>query len=215
MLKALANSLDSHTSFYKANEAFDLRVRLQKEFKGIGLVLKDANEGIIVTHLLEGGPAAKSQVIEPGDILMEVDGKSVLGQPFEKVMEKLHGDKNTHIALTFKRPPGSKEAGKIYTADLLREIITLNNNRVSLSSEPFGSGIIGTIALHSFYQGEGISSERDVKNAIDELEKKGNLKGLILDLRDNGGGFLFASRQSGRFVYYRRHHRHFKVFQWR
>ena len=51
-----------------------------------------------------------------------------------------------------------------------------------MSSEPFGNGIIGMITLHSFYQGDGVSSEKDVRNAIEQLEKKGNLSGLILDL---------------------------------
>ena len=52
-----------------------MRVRLQKEFKGIGLVLKDTANGVVVTHMLEGGPAASSKLIQIGDILLEVDGK--------------------------------------------------------------------------------------------------------------------------------------------
>ena len=68
---------------------------LQKEFKGIGLVLKEPQKGLIVTHMLEGGPAEKSKLIQIGDVLIEVDGESVVGQPFGKVMEKLHGEQNT------------------------------------------------------------------------------------------------------------------------
>jgi carboxyl-terminal processing protease len=200
VLKALANSLDAHTSFYEANEAYDIRVRLQKEFKGIGLVLKDANQGVVVTHMLEGGPAARSKLIELGDILIEIDGKSILDYPFEKTMEMLHGDKNTKIKLTFKRKiNGSPD--DIYTVELMRETIILNNDRVDVSSEVFGNGIIGIITLHSFYQGDGVSSEQDVRNAIQKLGRQGNLKGLILDLRDNGGGFLSqAVKVAGLFI---------------
>lgn len=201
VLKALANSLDSHTSFYQANEAYDIRVRLQKEFRGIGLVLKDTANGIAVSHILEGGPAARSRLIQVGDILLEVDGKSVQDHPFEKVMEMLHGDKNTQMKLVFQRPGQNGQPGKIYTVELKRELIILNNDRVDVSSEPFGNGIIGKITLHSFYQGDGVSSEKDVRDAIDKLERKGNLRGLILDLRDNSGGFLSqAVKVAGLFI---------------
>jgi carboxyl-terminal processing protease len=77
----------------------------------------------------------------------------------------------------------------------------LNNDRVDVRSEVFGNGIIGIITLHSFYQGDGVSSEQDVRNAIEKLQKKGILKGLILDLRDNGGGFLSqAVKVAGLFI---------------
>lgn len=200
ILKALASSLDSHTSFYQTNEAYDMRVRLQKEFQGIGLVLKDTSNGIVVTHMLEGGPAGRSGLIKIGDTLLEVDGKSIVDHPFEKVMEMLHGEKNAQIKLTFSR----KQEGKpdqIYTVELTREAIILNNDRVDVSSEAFGNGIIGKITLHSFYQGDGVSSEKDVRDAIEKLEKKGNLRGLVLDLRDNSGGFLSqAVKVAGLFI---------------
>jgi carboxyl-terminal processing protease len=201
VLKALASSLDAHTSFYQANEAFDIRLFLQKEFKGIGLVLRETSSGIVVTHMLEGGPADRSKLIKIGDILIEVDGKAVVDYPFEKTMEMLHGEKNSEVKLTFKRVSGKGEPEKNYTVVLKREVIILNNDRVDVSSEPFGNGIIGKITLHAFYQGDGVSSEQDVRNAIEQLEKKGNLRGLILDLRENGGGFLSqAVKVAGLFI---------------
>ena len=201
ILKALANSLDSHTSFYQANEAFDMRVRLQKEFQGIGLVLKDTVNGVIVTHMLEGGPAAKSGLIKIGDILLEVNGEPVIDHPFEQVMEMLHGEKNSTVKLTFKRTGDQGETARNYTVELKREMIILNNDRVDVSSQPFGNGIVGIITLHSFYQGDGISSEKDVREAIEKLKKNGNLRGLILDLRDNSGGFLSqAIKVAGLFI---------------
>ena len=201
VLKALASSLDAHTSFYQANEAYDMRVRLQKEFKGIGLVLKDAGNDVVVTHMLEGGPASRSKLIQIGDILIEVDGKPAADHPFEKIMDMLHGDKNTDVKLVFNRKGEKGQPNKIYPIMLKRELIILNNDRVDVSSEPFGDGIIGKITLHSFYQGDGVSSEKDVLDAIAKLEKKGNLRGLILDLRENTGGFLSqAVKVAGLFI---------------
>lgn len=201
VLKALANSLDSHTSFYQASEAYDIRVRLQKEFQGLGLVLKDTLYGIVVTHMLEGGSAAQSGLIKVGDILLEVNEKSVADHPFEKVMEMLHGDKDTKVKLVFKRPGVAGQPDTIYSVELKRELVILDNDRVDVNSEPFGNGIIGKITLHSFYQGDGVSSVKDVRDAIEKLEKKGNLRGLILDLRENSGGFLSqAVKVAGLFI---------------
>ncbi len=190
VLKALASSLDAHTSYYKANEAYDMRVRLQKEFQGIGIGLKSTPEGIAVTRLIEGGPAAKNGTIEPGDILISLDGKTVVGSTFANVIDMLHGDTNTSVKLEFKRPAKKDQAEKTYEITLKREEILLSTDRVDTNYIPFGDGIIGEVTLHGFYQGDGVSSEQDVKNAIDSLRKKGKLKGLILDLRENTGGFL-------------------------
>lgn len=201
ILKALASSLDSHTSFYPAREAYDLRVRLEKEFQGIGLILKEEGSGVAVSRLLEDAPAAKSGLINPGDILLEIDGKSVMGYPFEKVMELLHQSKKSSVKLTFKRKGADGAPERVFTVDLKRELIILNNGRVEVSSENIGNGIIGKITLHSFYQGDGVSSEEDVRKAIESLNKKGPLKGLILDLRENGGGFLSqAVKVAGLFI---------------
>ena len=65
----------------------------------------------------------------------------------------------------------------------------------------FGEGIIGVIALHSFYDGEGGSSEKDVRDAISRFERIAPLEGLILDLRDNRGGYLTqAVKVAGLFI---------------
>ncbi|MCE2982967.1 MAG: S41 family peptidase [Parachlamydia sp.] len=200
VLKALASSLDSHTSFYQANEAYDMRVRLRKEFQGIGLVLRDKGNEVVVARMLEGSPAAKSGLIEPGDKLLEVNGKSVVDYPFDKVMELLHDESDNSVRLLFMRKDQEGNE-KILNVQLNRTEIIVSTDRVDVSSEPFGNGLIGKITLHSFYQGEGISSEKDVQEAIEKLKSEGNLRGLILDLRENSGGFLSqAVKVAGLFI---------------
>ena len=202
ILKALASSLDAHTSFYQNNEAYDLRVRLEKEFKGVGLVLKDNSDGITVNGMLPGSASEKSGLIRIGDILLKVDGEDVSSHAFDKVMDMLHDSNNPEMILVFKHKDTNKDAEEqAFTVKLKREMIIVNNDRVDSEYEHFGNGIIGKIALHSFYQGEGISSEKDVREAIQKLQAKGNLKGLILDLRDNSGGFLSqAIKVAGLFI---------------
>lgn len=202
VLKALSASLDSHTSFYRANEAYDMRVRLEKQFQGIGIILKDTSEGPVIIHLLEGGPAEKSGLLQVSDQLVEVDGKKVVDYSFDQVMDFLHDPKNPMITLVVKRPATDGHPSETVTVKLKREAIILDNDRVDTSYEAFGNGIIGKIKLHSFYQNDnGVTSEKDVKDAINKLDKKGNLRGLILDLRDNSGGFLSqAVKVAGLFI---------------
>jgi carboxyl-terminal processing protease len=86
--------------------------------------------------------------------------------------------------------------------ELVRSKMTLPDQRVDVQAEPFGDGVIGKITLHSFYEGDdGISSEKDVKKAIDQLRELGPLYGLVLDMRDNTGGFLSQSiKVTGLFI---------------
>ncbi len=194
VLKALAGSLDAHTTFYNKAEAYDIKVHLEKGFEGVGLVLEQAPNGsIMIKDVIEGGPAAKEGHIKPRDQLLSVDRKSLENKSLQEVMELLRGKKGTSVALELKRKNADAQNSDAdtYQVSLMREEITLNDDRAKYTYENFGDGIIGKITLNSFYQGDkGINSAADIRNAIKELKQKGNLKGLILDLRDNGGGFL-------------------------
>lgn len=205
VLKALASSLDAHTSFYTNSEAYDMKVRLEKEFKGVGVVLQQTPDGtILVNSLISGGPAAKSGLVQPNDIIVEIDGKSVASEPFEKVMDMMRDTKanETNLGLKRKVVENGTTVDKLVNVTLKREEIVIQDDRVDIKSEKFGDGIIGVITLHSFYQGaNGITSENDVRDAIKKLQKEGNLRGLVLDLRENSGGFLNqAVKVAGLFI---------------
>ncbi len=199
LLKALASTLDAHTAFYSESEASDLKMRLKKEFEGVGITLKRQNDGTIrVDSLLSGGPAAKSGLIKDGDTLLQINGQKITGDSFEKVMGLMQNRKETDLVLTVQRP-GSKE---LIGVPLRKEEITVQGDRVDVASRKINDGIIGIITLHSFYQGaNGVTSEEDVRKAITQLNQAGNLKGLILDLRENSGGFLGqAVKVAGLFI---------------
>lgn len=204
ILKALAKSLDSHTSFFNSAEAYDMRVRLEKDYDGIGIVFQEGIDGIYVSSLLPGGPAEKSGLIKIRDQIVSINGKSVLNESFQKIMEMVRGDQGSTVKLVVRRNNGigSNSNGQLIEVTLKREKIVVNNDRVEVSSETFGDGIIGKITLHSFYQNaDGVSSERDVQDAISELKSQGKLLGLILDLRENSGGYLTqAVKVAGLFI---------------
>jgi carboxyl-terminal processing protease len=200
VLKALASGFDAHTQFFDDREAYDMKLRLEKHFDGIGIRVKQNNGVVIISSLIPGGAAAKSGQIQPHDQIVEINGHPIKQDSFNEVLKELREDSSSSIALLLKRtstdPAHEKE--RLIHVSLTKESVTLNDDRVEVSEEKFGNGIIGKITLHMFYQGaNGVSSAEDVKKAIETLKQKGNLRGLIIDLRDNGGGFLIQAVKVG------------------
>lgn len=204
VLKSLAGSLDAHTEVYSPNEANDLKMHLENSFQGVGLRLQDSPEGIIVKSILAGTPAARSGLIKTDDQIIEIDGKNVTDEEVDKAVKMLQGVEGSTVTLLIKRkvPDGASIVDKLLTVKLAREKVTVDDTRVVSSFEHVGNGIVGKIVLNSFYQNDkGISSEKDVRDALEKLEKAGNLRGLILDLRENTGGFLSqAVKVAGLFI---------------
>ncbi len=203
IIKALAKSLDSHTSFLNPGEAYDMRVRLEKGFDGVGIVLGKNKSGYQIVKILPGSVAESSGKLALNDYLTKIDGQSVSDETLGDVMKMLRGKNGTPVSLEIKREGiGSDKDSRSFNVVLKREPIIIDEGRVETSYVRFDDGVIGTIALESFYQGpNGISSERDVRRALEELEKKGPVKGLILDLRENSGGFLTqAVKVAGLFI---------------
>lgn len=188
ILKALANSLDAHTTVLSTTEAADMRVRLEKEQPGIGIQFRQDNEGaFVIQQLVKNSPAAKSGVIRIDDTIVKVNDQLVKGKSVDDLLELLHGSDGSKVTLTLQRKPDNSEI----IVPITREQIEDNTDRAQSSYDKISNGIIGKIKLDTFYQNDkGITSENDVKTAIDDLKKQGNLRGLILDLRENSGGFL-------------------------
>ncbi|ANH78350.1 S41 family peptidase [Candidatus Chlamydia sanziniae] len=195
VVKALAHSLDAHTAYFSKDEALAMRIQLEKGMCGIGVVLKEDIDGIVVKEILSGGPADKAGQLRLGDIIYRVDGKSIEHLSFRAVLNCLRGDEGTTVILNVHREDGD------HTIPLYREKILLEDRRVDVTYESYGDGVIGKIILHSFYEGENqVSSEQDLRRAIHSLKDK-NLLGLVLDIRENTGGFLSqAIKVSGLFM---------------
>lgn len=197
LLKALASGLDSHTTVYNPSEAFDMRVRLEKGINGIGINLRETPKGYFVAQLIKNSPAEKNGKIHLQDQLLSVNGVKVNDLDFGEVMKLMQGNKGDVVELLLAR-----EGASNYKVKLTKEPIILDEDRVKYAAENYGNGIIGIIRLDSFYSSQtGFNSEQDVRDAILQLEKQGNLRGLILDMRKNSGGFLTqAVKVAGLFI---------------
>ncbi|AAF39535.1 PDZ domain-containing protein [Chlamydia trachomatis] len=195
IIKSIAHSLDAHTAYFSKEEALSMRAQLEKGMCGIGVVLKEDIDGVVVKEVLPGGPADKTGSLRVGDIIYRVNGKNIENTPFPGVLDSLRGLPGSSVTLDIHRQNND------HVVQLRREKILLDSRRVDVSYEPYGDGIIGKITLHSFYEGENqISSEQDLRRAIRELQEK-NLLGLVLDIRENTGGFLSqAIKVSGLFL---------------
>ncbi len=200
MLKCLAKSLDTHTSFFSPEEAYEMRMSLEKQFEGIGVVLSESIDGVHIAELVKGSPAELSGQIKINDLLVEIDGVPTEGASFEEVLEILKKKDRGEIILGFKRTEAKN--ANVFRVPLLKRPIVMSDDRIRVGYEKMGEGIIGKITLGSFYENsDGMSSERDIKEAIRSFREKGNLIGLVLDLRENSGGFLSqAVKVAGLFV---------------
>lgn len=190
ILKSFARSLDAHSAFFSEEEAYEMRLSLEKRFEGIGVVLGEGIDGVMIVDLIKGSPAASSGSIAVNDLLEEIDGKPLSNRSFEEVLNAMKSNGRGEIELGLKRLTANLEEKK-WRVTLKRKVIDMKEEKVSWSYDRFEDGIIGKIVLPSFYENDsGETTEKDLKTAIRELKAKGTVKGLILDMRDNAGGFL-------------------------
>lgn len=186
-LRALSKSLDAHTAYFSPEEAKEIRTSLEKQFEGVGVVLREGIHGVVIEDLIKGGPAEKSGKIEPGDKIVEINGENIESQPYEYILNAMQGKGEKELSLGIRRDSNSP----IRQVNLRRERIALENERLQYSAHPYKDGVIGLLTLPSFYEGgHGSSADADMKEAIKKLNQGNNLKGIILDMRENAGGFL-------------------------
>lgn len=201
VLKAMAKSLDAHSSYFSPEEAYEMRTSLEKQFEGIGVILREGVDGVVIHDMIKGGPAERSGKIAPGDLLVEVDGKTVLGAPYEEVLKRLQGDGRGKLQLGLQHFSADNK-NVFYRVELKREKIVMQDERVQFTTEPYADGIIGKLILPSFYEsGEGMSCEADMREALRAMKKLGTIHGLVVDMRENSGGFLNqAVKVAGLFI---------------
>ena len=191
VLKSVSTSLDSQTAYFTPSEANQFMMQVQQKLYGIGAQLRDDLNGLSIVRLLEGGPAAMGNKIKLGDKIIAVNKEPIVGMEITDAVDLIRGRQGTAVELTVLRAnENSSTKEEKLEIEIIRGEVVLKETRLETTTQPFGDGVIGIFHLFSFYEDNKNSSALDLYQAIDELKKTSNLKGVILDLRSNAGGLL-------------------------
>ena len=160
----------------------DLESKLEAKFGGIGVyVLQDDEGRHKIVAPIKDTPAFKAG-IKNGDIIIEINGASTMNMSQDEVVHQMRGEPGTQLVLTVYR----ESEGKDYEFIIIREIINVPSVDASVLDEVPGTGYIKLNQFHT-------QSAREVTDSLNNLVGENHIKGLILDLRDNGGGEFTAS----------------------
>jgi carboxyl-terminal processing protease len=189
VLKAAASALDSQTAYFTPSEANQLMMQVQQRLFGIGAQLRDDLNGLTIVRVLDNSPLSQHPEVEIGDRIIAVNQEPVIGLDISDAVDLIRGPEGTTVTITFLRQKENVQEEK-FDVKIVRGEIVLKESRFDASYEPFGSGVIGVLKLHSFYQDGQYSSGTDLLDEIEKLKKEHKLQGIILDLRNNTGGLL-------------------------
>ncbi|MEO2056064.1 MAG: carboxy terminal-processing peptidase [Flavobacteriaceae bacterium] len=195
-INSFVEQYDPHTIYYspEAKDRFD--VDMSGNYAGIGARLVKKLDRIEVVEVISGGPAWRQNLLEVGDIILKVrqndqdesESTSILGMPIRDAVKLIKGPKGTNVILTIK-----KVDGEVVDLKIKRDIVLLEETYVRSSIVSKHENLYGFINLPKFYIDFDNSTNRDaakdIKKEIIRLKNLG-VKGLVLDLRNNGGGSL-------------------------
>lgn len=193
-VNTITNEMDPHTSYFMPVEKREWNEEITGKFYGIGAFIGEENGNVKISSVSQGGPAWKTGGVNGGDIILKVgQGDAapvdVVGYESTDVIKLIRGDKGTTVKITLKKTDGS-----IKTVAIVREELKLDETFAKSSVIIKDGKKIGYIYLPKFYTNydgnDGASCSKDVAAEIEKLKAE-NIEGLIMDLRDNGGGSLY------------------------
>ena len=192
-INAIATRFDPHTNYFPpdAKEQFD--VSISGKLEGIGARLQKKNDYTEISELISGGPAWRGKELEAGDVIMKVaqadkEPVDVVGMHLDDVVKKIKGPKGTEVRLTVKKVDGT-----IKIISIIRDIVEIEETYAKSSVVEKDGLKYGIIYLPKFYidfeNNDGRDAGKDMAIEVDKLKKEG-VSGIIVDVRDDGGGSL-------------------------
>ncbi|MCF7873927.1 MAG: S41 family peptidase [Candidatus Omnitrophica bacterium] len=178
-MKGALASLDSYSQFLTPDDYKNLIVETEGKFGGLGIEITIRDSVLTIISPIEDTPAWEAG-IEPGDIIVEIDGESTKDITLNEAVKKLRGEPGTKVTLTVLHP-NQREVSEI---EITRGIIKIEDIKNSSILEDD----IGYVKIAEFRE----STAKDLERALADLKKK-KLAGLILDMRNNPGGLLSSA----------------------
>lgn len=193
-IEAIVGEFDPHTYYLAPKNKEDFDERMSGKLEGIGAQLQKRMDYIKIIGLISGGPAWRSKELEVEDVILKVKQENeefpvdIVGMRINDAIKYIKGPKDTKVTLTIKKVDGT-----IKDVTLIRDVIEINETYAKASLVKKDGIKFGVIDLPSFYVDfedyKKLNAAADVKREIENLKAEG-IEGLILDLRDNGGGSL-------------------------
>lgn len=178
-IRGMLNGLDPHSAYLDKEQYDELKVGTTGQFGGLGIEVGMENGFVKVISPIDDTPAQKAGV-KAGDLIIRLDDKPVKGMSLNDAVKIMRGEPGSPIVLTIVRE-GAEQPIKL---KLVRDIIKVKSVKSRLLEDGYGY-----VRLSSFQAKTGES----MIEAIEEMQKKGKLKGLVIDLRNNPGGVLNAA----------------------
>ncbi|GGJ02664.1 S41 family peptidase [Neoroseomonas lacus] len=177
-IQGMLSGLDPHSSYMNPRMYRDMQVQTRGEFGGLGIEVTQENGYIKVISPIDDTPAARAGV-KPGDLITHLNGNSVQGLSLQDAVEQMRGERGTAIRITIRREGTDRPIDLSITRAVIRPQVV----RFRLEGND-----IGYIRLTSFNE----RTESGLRNAMTQLRQQagGNLRGIVLDLRNNPGGLL-------------------------
>jgi len=195
-MNSITSVYDPHTEYYSPFNKEDFDINMSGQLEGIGATLTSRGDGYIrVTEIVPGSPSWLQGDLKAGDIILKVAQGSaepvdVVDMRLDKAVRLIRGKKGTEVRLTVKKVDGS-----IVIISIIRDVVVIKETyaKSAVITTKENNDKIGYIYLPKFYVDFNSSSGRqcseDVKKEINKLKKE-NVKGIIFDIRNNGGGSL-------------------------
>ena len=182
-IRSMMHSLDPYTDYFPEDKAAEYKQMMTGKYAGIGSIISYSftRKHVIINEPYEGMPAAEAG-LKKGDMILSIDGESMVGKTTAYVSDHLRGEPGTTMVMKIQRP----STGKKMTVKVQRKAIQMPY----LPYYGMQNGGIGYINYNQYLE----NSAKDVRRAFIDLKKQG-MKGLVLDLRNNGGGSVQEALQ--------------------
>lgn len=193
-LNSFVSQYDPNTSYLDPEDRDRFNIDMSGNYAGIGAVLRKKVDKIEITELISGGPAWRNNSLEKGDVILKVrqeddiEPVSIVGYRLADAVKLIKGEKGTNVFLTIKKVDGT-----VNEISIQRDIVLLEETYIKSSFVEKDGNNYGIINIPKFYidfeNQDNRDAAKDLKIEINRLKEQG-VQGLVIDLRNNGGGSL-------------------------